>query len=81
VRTEGIVGAIARSWSEPDETTLDGEQPLALGTVQGLQEVRRHQAADLDRELNVELLAQDGQGADQLGCGADVPIHPTDSSP
>ena len=81
VRTEGVVGAIARSWSEPDDAALDGEQPLALRLVQGLQEVRRRKPADLDRELDVELLAQDGQRADQLGCAADVPIHPTDSSP
>ena len=81
MRTKAVVGRFALPGREPDETALDDDEPLALRDVHGPQEVRRRQAADLDRELNVELLAQDGQRADQLGCGADVPIHPTDSSP
>ena len=76
VRTKVVVGLLATSGSEPDETALDDDKPFALRDVQGPQEVRGRQAADLDRELNVELVAQDRQSPDHSGCRADVPIHP-----
>ena len=81
VRTEVAVGVIALPGGEPDQAALDDHEPVALCTVHRPQKIRRRQAADVDRELKVELVTQDRQGADQLGCGTDVPIHPTDSSP
>ena len=76
VQPKVVVRPLASPGREPDETALDDDKTLALREVQGPQEVRRRQAADLGREVNVELVAQDGQTAHHPGCGADIPIHP-----
>ena len=70
-----MVGLLASPRAEPDETALDDDKAFALCDVQGPQEVHRRQAADLDRELNVELVAQNRQSPDQFRCGASVSIH------
>jgi len=65
VRSEAVVGSFAPLGIEPDDAALDGDQALALRVVQGQEEVRRRQPGDLDRELNVEAIAQDRQSPDQ----------------
>ena len=75
MRPKILVGLLAAPGAEPDETALDDDKTFALCDIQGPQEVRRRQAADLDRELNVELVAQDRQSPDQFRCGASVSIH------
>ncbi len=81
VRAKAVVGQFALPGREPDEAALDDDEPLVLRDVHGPEQVRRREAADRDRELHVERVAKDGQRVDQPGCGVDVAIHRTDSSP
>ena len=75
MRTKVAIGILAPRRREPDETVLDDDAAPSCD-VQCPKEVHPRQAADLDRQLNVEVVAQHGQRADELGCAAAVPIHP-----
>ena len=81
VRSEVAVCLLATFIGERDNTVLDNDQTLSLRDVEGAQEFRGLQAADLDGELRVEAVAQHRQGPDRLGCRAGVRVHQADSSP
>ena len=81
LRAKAVVGQLALPGREPDEAAIDDDESLALRDVDGPEQVRRREAADVDRQLHVERVAKDGQRVDQPGCGVDVAIHRTDSSP
>ncbi len=75
MRAKSLVGLVASRGWEPDEATLHEDEALALRDVESPQEVGRRQAADLGCKLNVELVAQDGQGLDHVWSGVEVAIH------
>jgi hypothetical protein len=75
VRAKAVVGLFTARGIEPDDTALDGDKAFSLCIVEGLQELPGRQAGDLDRKLDVELIAQDRKSPDHPGCRADVRIH------
>jgi hypothetical protein len=80
VRAQVPVGILAPGRGEPDEPTLDDEAARSLREVQRAQKVRTRQAADLDGELNVDVVTEDRERLDRFGLRACLRIPPTDSS-
>ena len=81
VGSEVTVCLLATFIGERDNALLDNDQTLALRHVEGLQQFGGLQAADLDGELRVEVVAQHDKGTDRIGCRAAVRVHRADSSP